>query len=85
MASKTNRPPKKILQSINCFVQTSNGRLKCGTVKHLTNVATFLAVADPKTALPSWSFATRHRGSLPETYLDLVNIPVIANEVKQST
>jgi hypothetical protein len=27
VASKTNRPPQKILQSINCFVQTSNGRL----------------------------------------------------------
>jgi hypothetical protein len=56
MASKTNRPPKKILQSINCFVQSSNKRLKCSTVQSLIKVATFaslIAVADPKTALQS--------------------------------
>jgi hypothetical protein len=40
MKFKTKRPPKKILQSINCFVQTSNGRLKYGTVQHLAKVAT---------------------------------------------
>jgi hypothetical protein len=32
---------QKVLQSINCFVQTSNGRLKYGTVQFLTKVATF--------------------------------------------
>lgn len=41
MAMKTNRPPKKILQSISFFVQTSNGRLKYGTVQLLRKVATY--------------------------------------------
>ena len=75
---------QKILQSTSCFVQSSNRWLKCGTVQLLKSV-TYDAVAEPKTALPSQSLATRHCGSLPETYLDLVSIPIIANEVKQST
>jgi hypothetical protein len=40
MASKTNRQSKKILQSINCFVQSSNEGLKYSTVQSLTKVAT---------------------------------------------
>ena len=62
MAFKTNRPLKKILQSINCFVQSSNGWLKYGTVQLLIKVATY-QLADSKTALP---IVIRHRGSLPE-------------------
>jgi EPS-associated MarR family transcriptional regulator len=69
MASKTNRPPKKILQSINFFVQTSNGWLKYFTVLLLTKVATYSIVADPKTALLSSPIAIRPRGSLPEANL----------------
>ena len=71
MALKTNRSPKEILQSINCFVQSSNKRLKCSTVRSLTKVATLttlLALTDPKTAPPSSSIATRHFGSLPRAY-----------------
>jgi hypothetical protein len=41
MVLKKKRPPKKILQSINCLVQTSNGRLKCVTIQNLTKVATY--------------------------------------------
>jgi hypothetical protein len=41
MASQKKRSPNKILQSINCFVQTSNGRLNCGAVPLLTKVATY--------------------------------------------
>ena len=59
-------PPKKILQSINCFVQTSNGWLKYGTVQLLTKVATYSIVADPKTALLSSPIAIRHCGSQPK-------------------
>jgi hypothetical protein len=35
--------------------------------------------------IPRQPIVTRHGGSVPKAYSDLMNIPVIANEVKQST
>jgi hypothetical protein len=40
MVWKTKQPAKKILQSINCFVQNPNGWLKYGTVQLQTKVVT---------------------------------------------
>jgi hypothetical protein len=51
---------KKILQSINFFVQTSNGWLKYGTVQLLTKVAP-ISAADSKTLVP---IVIRRCGSL---------------------
>jgi hypothetical protein len=63
------------------FVQTSNVRLKYGTIQLLTKAAIQqLSRLQNRTADRDTA-----RGSLSETYLDLVNISVIANEVKQST
>jgi EPS-associated MarR family transcriptional regulator len=63
------RRSPSILQLINCFVQRSNDRLKYVTIQLPKKVATYYAVAGPKTALPSWSMATRHCGSMPEALL----------------
>jgi EPS-associated MarR family transcriptional regulator len=63
-ALKSKRPPKKILQSINCFVQFLNVWLKYGTVQLLTN-SLFVSLADSKTALP---IVTRNCGSPPKAH-----------------
>jgi EPS-associated MarR family transcriptional regulator len=64
MALKTKRLSKKILQSINCFVQSSSGWLKYGTVQ-LRAKSLLISLADSKTAL---LIEIRQCGSLPKAH-----------------